>query len=111
MSQLRKDILTVSDLYSTKGFAYAEANPVTKIDDETRTVELSIDIDKGKKVYVGKINLLGNIKTKDNVIRREFRLNEGEVFDGSKLKSSKQRINNLNYFEDVKVDTQRGENP
>ncbi|MZG54140.1 MAG: outer membrane protein assembly factor BamA [Nitrospinae bacterium] len=111
VSQLREDIITVTDLYSTKGFAYAEANPVTKIDDKTRRVELSIDIDKGKKVYVGKINMLGNIKTKDNVIRREFRLKEGEVFDGSKLKRSKQRINNLNYFEDVKVDTQRGENP
>ena len=65
VSQLREDIVTVTDLYSTKGFAYAEANPVTKIDDQTRTVELSIDIDKGKKVYVGKINMLGNIKTKD----------------------------------------------
>ncbi|MEK9627981.1 MAG: outer membrane protein assembly factor BamA [Nitrospinota bacterium] len=111
VSQLRQDIVTVTDLYSTKGYAYADANPITKINDETRTVELSIDIDKGKKVYVGKINMLGNIKTKDNVIRREFRLKEGEVFDGSKLKRSKQRINNLNYFEDVKIDTQRGENP
>lgn len=111
VSQLRQDIVTVTDLYSTKGFAYSDVNPVTKIDDKTRMVDLSIDIDKGKKVYVGKINMLGNIKTKDNVIRREFRLKEGEVFDGSKLKRSKQRINNLNYFEDVKIDTKRGENP
>jgi len=98
-------------MYSSKGFAYADINPITKIDDQIHTVDLSIDIDKGKKVYVGEINMLGNIKTKDNVIRREFRLKEGEVFDGSKLKRSKQRINNLNYFEDVKIDTQRGENP
>jgi len=111
VSQLRQDIVTVTDLYSAKGFAYADVNPVTKINDQIRMVDLSIDIDKGKKVYVGKINMLGNIKTRDNVIRREFRLKEGEVFDGSKLKRSKQRINNLNYFEDVKIDTQRGENP
>ena len=111
VSRLREDIVNVTDLYSTKGFAYAEANPVTKIDDQTRMVEISIDIDRGKKVYVGQINMLGNIKTKDNVIRREFRLREGEVFDGSKLKRSKQRINNLNYFEDVKIETTRGENP
>jgi len=111
VSQLRQDIVTVTDLYSTKGFAYADVNPVTQIDDQTRTVTLSVDIDKGKKVYVGKINMLGNIKTRDNVIRREFRLKEGEVFDGSKLKRSKQRINNLNYFEDVKIDTHRGDNP
>ena len=111
VSQLRQDIITVGDLFSTKGFAYADVNPITKIDDNARVVDLSIDIDKGKKVYVGNINMLGNIKTRDNVIRREFRLKEGEVFDGSKLKRSKQRINNLNYFEDVKIDTQRGENP
>ena len=111
VSQLRQDIVTVTDMYSSKGFAYADINPITKIDDQMHLVGLSIDIDKGKKVYVGQINILGNIKTKDNVIRREFRLKEGEVFDGSKLKRSKQRINNLNYFEDVKMDTQRGENP
>jgi len=111
VSQLREDLVTVTDMYSSKGFAYADINPITKIDDQIHAVDLSIDIDKGKKVYVGEINMLGNIKTKDNVIRREFRLKEGEVFDGSKLKRSKQRIANLNYFEDVKIDTQRGENP
>jgi len=111
VSQLRQDLVTVTDMYSSKGFAYADINPITKIDDQTHVVDLSIDIDKGKKVYVGEINMLGNIKTKDNVIRREFRLKEGEVFDGTKLKRSKQRINNLNFFEDVKIDTQRGEDP
>ena len=109
VSQLRQDLVTVTDMYSSKGFAYADVNPITTIDDQIHTVDLSIDIDKGKKVYVGEINMLGNIKTKDNVIRREFRLKEGEVFDGTKLKRSKQRINNLNFFEDVKIDTQRGE--
>jgi outer membrane protein insertion porin family len=111
VSQIRQDMVTVTDMYSSKGFAYADVNPITKIDDQIHTVDISIDIDKGKKVYVGEINMLGNIKTKDNVIRREFRLKEGEVFDGSRLKRSKQRINNLNYFEDVKIDTQRGEDP
>jgi len=111
VSQLRHDIVTVTDMYSSKGFAYADVNPITKIDDQIHTVDLSMNIDKGKKVYVGEINMLGNIKTKDNVIRREFRLKEGEVFDGTKLKRSKQRINNLNFFEDVKIDTQRGEDP
>jgi len=111
VSQLRQDVVTVTDMYSSKGFAYADINPTANINDQIHTVDLSINIDKGKKVYVGEINMLGNIKTKDNVIRREFRLKEGEVFDGSKLKRSKQRITNLNYFEDVKIDTQRGENP
>lgn len=111
VSQLRQDILTIADLYSQKGYAYADANPISKLNDEDRTVDLSIDVDKGKKVYVGNIEILGNIKTRDNVIRREFRLKEGELFDGSKLKRSKQRLNNLNFFEDVKIDTHRGQDP
>jgi outer membrane protein insertion porin family len=111
VSQLRQDILTITDLYGQKGYAYADANPVSTLNDEDRTVDLSVEVDKGKKVYVGNIEVLGNIKTRDNVIRREFRLKEGELFDGSKLKRSKQRINNLNYFEDVKIDTHRGQDP
>ena len=111
VSQLRQDVLTIADLYSKKGYAYADANPVSKLNNEDRTVDLSIEVDKGKKVYVGNIEILGNLKTKDNVIRREFRLKEGELFDSSKLKRSKQRINNLNFFEDVKIDTNRGDDP
>ena len=111
VSQLRQDVLTIADLYSKKGYAYADANPVSTLNNEDRTVDLSIEVDKGKKVYVGNIEILGNLKTKDNVIRREFRLKEGELFDSSKLKRSKQRINNLNFFEDVKIDTHRGQDP
>ncbi len=111
VSRLRQDILTITDLYSRKGYAYADANPISELNDEDRTVDLSIEVDKGKKVYVGNIEILGNIKTRDNVIRREFRLKERELFDSSKLKRSKQRINNLNFFEDVKIDTSRGQDP
>ena len=81
VSQLRQDVLTITDLYSRKGYAYADANPVSNLNNEDRTVDLSIEVDKGKKVYVGNIEILGNLKTKDNVIRREFRLKEGELFD------------------------------
>ncbi len=108
-SQVRNDVLSLTEIYSKKGFAYADVSPNIKIKPETKTVDISMEIDKGNKVYVGEINIAGNIKTRDNVIRREFRLKEGEQFDSEKLKRSKQRINNLQFFEDVKIDTQRGE--
>ncbi len=111
MSGLREDALAISDLYSQKGYAYADVNPLTQIDDEKRRVNVAIEIDKGKKVYVGEITILGNVKSRDNIIRREFRLREGDLFDSQKLKRSKQRINNLQYFEDVKIDTRRGKKP
>ncbi len=109
-SQIRGDVLDVADMYSQKGFAYADVNPVTKIDDKNKTVDLAVEIEKGRKVYVGEISIVGNTTTRDNVIRREFRLKEGELFDSEKLKRSKQRINNLRFFEDVKIDTRRGDN-
>ncbi len=109
VTALREDALNIGELYSEKGYAYADVNPLTKIDDEAKTVHLTIEVEKGRKVYVGKIEIQGNVETRDNVIRREFRLQEGDLFDSRKLKRSKQRINNLQFFEDVKIDTRRGE--
>jgi len=108
---INQDVLKVSDLYSRQGYAYADVNPNIKIDDKTKVVDLTVEIEKGKKVYVGEISILGNVVTQDNVIRREFRLKEGELFNSEKLKRSKQRINNLQFFEDVKIDTRRGKDP
>jgi len=111
ISYLREDILTIAEKFSEKGFAYADVNPKASINDETRVVDLNIEIDPGQKVYVGKINVLGNTRTRDNVVRREFRFKEGELFNSKKLKRSKQRINNLGFFESVKIDTHRGDKP
>ena len=108
MSKIRAGVLSIGELYSERGYAYADVNPVVKVNDKSRTVDLSIEIDKGRKVYVGEISVIGNTRTLDRVIRREFRLTEGELFDSVKLKRSKQRINNLQFFEDVKIDTRRG---
>ncbi len=111
MSKVRAGVLSIGELYSARGYAYADVNPVVKVNDKSRTVDLSIEIDKGRKVYVGEISVIGNTRTIDRVIRREFRLTEGELFDSVKLKRSKQRINNLQFFEDVKIDTRRGKEP
>lgn len=111
ISLFREDMLNITEKFSEKGFAYANVNPKTNINDETRVIDLEIQIDPGRKVYVGKINLIGNTRTWDNVIRREFRFKEGELFNSKKLKRSKQRINNLGFFENVKIDTHRGDTP
>lgn len=111
MSEIREDILNLTELYSQKGFAYADVSPLTKINDETKTVDLTIKADKGRKVFVGQINIRGNLKTRDNVIRREFRFQERELFNSAKLRRSRQRINNLGFFQDVKIDTRPGKEP
>ena len=111
ISLLREDLLNITEKFSEKGFAYADVNPKASINDQTRIVDLNIEINPGRKVYVGKINVIGNTRTRDNVVRREFRFKEGELFNSKKLKRSKQRINNLGFFENVKIDTHRGDTP
>jgi outer membrane protein insertion porin family len=111
ISLLREDLLSITENFSEKGFAYADVNPQASINDQTRTVDLDIQINPGRKVFVGKVNVIGNTRTRDNVVRREFRFKEGELFNSKKLKRSKQRINNLGFFESVKIDTHRGDSP
>ncbi len=111
ISLLRADVLNIAEKFSEKGYAYADVSPKSTIDDEKKIVDLKIQIDPGRKVYVGKINVTGNTRTRDNVVRREFRLKEGELFNSKKLKRSKQRLNNLGFFENVKIDTHRGDTP
>jgi outer membrane protein insertion porin family len=108
LSKVRAGVMSIGDIYSERGYAYADVNPITKINENSRTVDVSIEVDRGRKVYVGEITVIGNTRTLDNVIRREFRLKEGELFNSVKLRRSKQRINNLQFFEDVKIDTRRG---
>ena len=67
---MREDVLSIAELYSQRGYAYADVTPLTKINDNSRTVDLKIEIDKGRKVYVGEISIMGNTRTLDNVIRR-----------------------------------------
>ena len=77
ISKLRAGVMNIGDLYSERGYAYADVNPITKINESSRTVDVNIEIDRGRKVYVGEITVIGNTRTLDNVIRREFRLKEG----------------------------------
>jgi outer membrane protein insertion porin family len=106
-SQLANDVLKLSDRYTERGYAFADVVPLTNIDQEKRLVDIDVRIDRGPQVRVGRILIVGNEITRDKVIRREIRLNEGDLFDSSKLRRSRQRLGNLGFFEEVKLDTRR----
>jgi outer membrane protein insertion porin family len=106
-SQLANDILRLTDRYTERGYAFADIVPLTNIDQAKRLVNVEVQIDRGPQVRVGRILIVGNEITRDKVIRREIRLNEGELFDSSKLRRSRQRLGNLGFFEEVKLDTRR----
>jgi len=109
--KVQKDIEALTDVYGEYGYAFVDITPLTKINADNKTVYLTYDIAKGKEVYFEKIKITGNTKTRDKVIRRELRIKESDLYNNKKLKKSRERINNLGYFEDVKINTQKGSEP
>lgn len=100
------------DKLSDNGFAFVDINPrTTRHEGKEKTIDLTYDIEEGPKVYVERINIFGNLRTLDEVVRREFRLTEGDAYSSSKLKRTEQRLKNLNYFEKVDIKTKPGSSP
>ncbi|HEY7711381.1 MAG TPA: outer membrane protein assembly factor BamA [Candidatus Entotheonella sp.] len=104
---VRQDILTLTNAYTDQGYAFADATPTVSLDDQQRLVNIAFTLNSGPRVYIGRIDIKGNERTRDWVIRRELRLDEGELYSGQKLQRSRQRLTNLQYFEEVKIDTKR----
>lgn len=105
---VRKDSLTLREIYADEGYAYADISPVIKEDDKRHLVDITYNISKGGKVRFERINITGNNITRDKVIRRELKAVEGEYFSGKALKKSNRNLHRLGYFEDVELKTQKG---
>jgi outer membrane protein insertion porin family len=101
---MQEDASNIQSIYFDKGYIFAQASGATYLNPETDRVEVTYTIDEGIVGYVDKVRIRGNIKTKDVVIRRELRIYPGERFDGQKLKRSKERLQNLGFFEEVGYD-------
>ncbi len=100
---LNKDIDMIIERYMNRGYARADVNPMIDVNREAKLAHITLAISEGGIFRIGRINILGNVKTRDKVIRREIRLDEGDIFNKSMLKRSYQRISNLNYFESVDI--------
>lgn len=98
---LRRETLRLTEKYSDLGYAFANVIPQPAINDETRVVDFVFEIDKGQRVYIGEITVTGNTKTKDHVIRRELRIFEGELFNGTKKRESRENVLRLGFFDEV----------
>lgn len=104
--KLAESTKKISERLGDEGYAFANANAVPDVDKEKRTVAFTIMVDPGRRVYVRRINIVGNTRTRDEVIRRELRQLEGAFYDAQKLQASKRRVDRLNYFSEVEVDTE-----
>jgi outer membrane protein insertion porin family len=96
----------ISDRLGNDGYAFANANAIPNVDKEKRTVAFNIVVDPGRRVYVRRIEVAGNTKTRDEVIRREMRQLEGAFYDASKIQLSRRRIDRTGYFSEATVETQ-----
>jgi outer membrane protein insertion porin family len=103
--RLTESTKAISDRLGRDGYAFANVNANPDIDKEKRKVSFTFLIDPGRRVYVRRINVVGNTRTRDEVVRREMRQLEGSFFDSQKLQLSKQRIDKTGYFSEVEVDT------
>ncbi len=100
---MRQDVTRIIDRYDSIARPFANVTPLFNIDEEQKTVAITIDIQEGGEVRIGRIDITGNTKTRDKVIRREMRLDEGDLYSKKALRRSYERINNLNFFETVEI--------
>jgi outer membrane protein insertion porin family len=95
----------IGERLGNDGYAFANVNAVPDLDKEKSTVAFTLFIDPGRRVYVNRINVAGNTKTRDEVVRREIRQMEGAYYDAEKINRSRERLNRLGYFNEVNIET------
>lgn len=100
---LRLDIQTLTEMYQDKGYAFANVLRTLEVVPGENKVDVIFSFEKGVIAYFGKIVMKGNTKTRDKVIRRELKIHEGEMYSGSKLRTSKDNVNRLGFFQPESV--------
>ncbi|MFQ5900560.1 MAG: outer membrane protein assembly factor BamA [Thermodesulfobacteriota bacterium] len=105
---LGEDISRLTDIYADKGYAFIDIAPLTRLHPDRREVDITFNLKKGNKVFVERIDISGNTKTRDKVIRRELELREGDLFSSTGLRRSRRNLNRLGFFDDIGLSTERG---
>lgn len=107
-SVMRESLLVLTDLYADNGYAYTNVSPLTSKNRKKLLIDLNLEVDQGTQVYVERIKIRGNTKTRDKVIRRQIPLLEGDLYSASKVKEANRRVRNLGYFDEVNVTNKEG---
>lgn len=103
--QVAQTTKAFTDYFANFGYAFANAQAQTDIDRKTNRVEITLQADPGRRAYVRRINIAGNDRTRDEVIRRELRQLEAAWYDGDKIRQSRNRVDRLGYFKEVSIET------
>ncbi len=108
---LQEDLRLIKQYYGDRGYIHADVVPNTQLDAATKRVNLTYQLTEHDLAYVNRIDVEGNLRTRDVVVRREMRIYPGEAFNGTKIRKSIDRLYNLGYFEEVNVDTRKTDTP
>ena len=106
VSLMRKDVFTINDKFGGIGYAFSNVVPEPDINSETETIDLNYIVDKGHENYINRINVSGNKKTRDNVLRRNLKIHDGDKYSSTKLERSRTLIERTGYFEEVTLNTE-----
>jgi outer membrane protein insertion porin family len=109
--EVEKTITALTDALGNRGYAFVDIQPRVNRHRDTHTIDVTFDVQEGPRVFVERIDIVGNQRTLDYVVRREFRLVEGDAFNTAKIRRSKQRIQNLGFFKKVEVNNTQGSAP
>lgn len=109
--EVESSIDAMVDELGNQGFAFVDIDPQLTRRPDGKTIDLTYNIQEGPRVYVERIDITGNVRTLDEVVRREFRLSEGDAYSTDKLRRTEQRLRNLGFFEDVKITNEQGTAP
>jgi outer membrane protein insertion porin family len=109
--EVEKTITSLTDALGNRGYAFVDVQPRVNRDRETHTIDVTFEVQEGPRVFVERIDIIGNQRTLDYVVRREIRLVEGDAFNTSKVRRSQQRIRNLGFFKKVEVTNAPGSAP
>jgi outer membrane protein insertion porin family len=107
-AELRDTILVLTDVYADNGYAYTNVTPLTSRVKGQQLIDLNLEVEQGPRVFVERIEITGNTKTRDKVIRREIPLLEGDLFRAQGVKEAKRRVRNLGFFDEVTVTNKPG---
>jgi len=110
-STLQHNVLTLSDFYSNRGYAFVNVEPKTNLDAANRKVDIAFNINPGREVLVNRINITGNTKTSDKVVRREMQVQEQEPYSAEAIRESKSRLDRLGFFSDTRITAAPSQQP
>jgi len=103
--KLTESTKKIGDRLGNDGYAFANVNAVPELDKDKHTVAFTLFVDPGRRVYVNRVNVAGNARTRDEVVRREIRQMEGAYYDSGKINLSRDRLNRLGFFDEVNIET------